>query len=149
MAIGGSIGLRAGVVAAVGCVAVAVILTAAGTLSGSRHGNVATSGKVSVTTTVAKPAPSVEADAAHPADPAVPAVDPEASPEATSSEPVPPATPPAVLPTEALPTEVAQSLADLAAQLSQAGDDGRPQEMTREEVVALVNAQLQALGIQL
>jgi len=149
MASSGSIGLRVGVVAVVGCVAVAVILTAAGTLSGSRHRVQATSGKGSVTTIATRPAPTVAADPAHEADPADPAVDPEASPEATSSEPVPTATPPAVLPTEALPTEVAQSLADLAVQLSQAGDDGRPQEMTREEVLALVDAQLQALGIHL
>ena len=147
MASGGSLGRRAGVLAAVGCVAVAVILTAACTRSGSRHGTVATTGKGAVPTTVAQPAVDVEVDVE--ADPAGPTVDPEASPEATSSEPVTTATPPAVLPTEALPTEVAQSLADVAAQLSQAGDDGRPQEMTRDEVVALANAQLQALGIQL
>lgn len=147
MASGGSSGLRFGISAAIGCVAVAVMLSASGILSSGNHHPVSSSGEApattAVTTPTVDPVPTPEAEA-EPAD-AVP----EASPEVQSPDPAPTATPPALVPTDALPVEVAQALTDMATQLQQVGDDGRPQELTREEVDALADEMLRAFGIEL
>jgi|GEM_PF-6119429 len=146
MASGDSSRLRIGGLAAIGCVAVAIVVAASGTLAGSDH-RVSSIGRApattAVTTPAADPVPTPEV-AAKPADPA-----PETSSDATSTDPASTATPPALVPTAALPAEVAQALTDMAAQLEAAGDDGRSPEMTREEVDAMVTAQLRALGIEL
>ncbi len=148
MASGGFTRLRAGVRAAVGCVAVAIIVAGCGTPSGSDPGVRGSAGRGSATTAVTSPP---AAEPASMADDQAEAGDagPEASSPVASSAPDPPANVPEVLPTDVLPTEVAQALAEMAAQFERAGDDGGPRELTRAEVDAIVNAQLQALGIEL
>ncbi|HEX7276815.1 MAG TPA: hypothetical protein VF244_05520 [Acidimicrobiales bacterium] len=151
MASGGNGRMRFGVLAAIGCVAVAVIVAVSGTRSGSDH-RVASIGEAPATTAVTPPTgdptsppeaqtPEVEAESAD--------SDPEAPPAAKSPDPAPTATPPALVPTGGLPAEVAQALADMTAQLQQAGDDGGPRELTREEIDALATEMLRALGIEL
>ncbi len=153
MATGGITRRKVGVLAGVGCVTIAVLVAVSGILSGSPQvvstsnrtgaGKAPATTAVAVPTTVPSPAPDIETSGQDPTG-----TDPEAPPVANSSDATPGETP-AVIPTDAVPAEVGQVLAELASQLEQAGDDGGPQEMTREEVDALVTAQLQALGIVL
>ena len=148
MASGGSTRARVGVLVAVGCVAVAVIVAALGALPGSHHAVTASTGRGPATTPVTTPPPADPGPTADvEADPA--GAQPEVSPSAKGSDPIAPAAPPEAFPTAGLPTEVAQALTEMAAQLERTGDDGRPREMSREEVDALVTAQLRALGIEL
>ncbi len=148
MASGGVTRVRVGVMVAIGCVVLAVIVATFGTPSGTKSPASASTGRGPAPTAVTTP-PAADPGPTADVQPDPTDSPPEASPEAKSSDPIPPAATPEVIPTGGLPTEVAQALAEMAAQLEQAGDDGSPRELTREEVDALVTAQLRALGIEL
>jgi hypothetical protein len=149
MASGGITRVRIGVMVAIGCVVLAVIVATFGTPSGTKSPASASTGRGPATTAVTIPPAAADPGPAADVEPGPEAAEPEASPPVKSPDPTPPAATPEVLPTGGLPTEVAQALTELAAQLEQAGDDGSPRELTREEVDALVTAQLRALGIEL
>ncbi len=150
MASGGNSKLRFGVPAAIWCVAVAIIIALSGTLSGSdRVSSIEEApATTAVTTPTVDPVPP-SGEQAPEVEPESAGSGPETSPAAKSTGPAPTANPPALVPTEALPAEVAQALAEMTAQLEQAADDGSSREPTREEVDALATQMLRDLGIEL